>query len=164
NRDFWDADADDYQAAHAADLGATRARAWGTWRIPESELGLLGDLAGLDVLEYGCGAAQWSTALASDGTRVIGLDQSRAQLRHARRLQAEHGVTFPLVAADAVATPLRDASFDVVFCDHGAMSFCEPTATVPEVARLLRPAGRLVFCKATALLFLTYDWKRDRPR
>ena len=162
NRDFWDADADDYQAEHAADLTMDRARAWGAWRIPESELGLLGDLAGLDVLEYGCGAAQWSIALALDGARVIGLDQSRSQLRHARRLQAEHRARVPLLAADAVATPLRDASFDVVFCDHGAMSFCDPAATVPEVARLLRPGGRLVFCKATAMLFLTYDWKRDR--
>ena len=162
NRDFWDADADDYQAAHAPDLGPARARAWGAFRIPESELGLLEGVAGLDVLEYGCGAAQWSIELALDGARVVGLDQSRAQLRHARRLQAERGVAFPLVAANAVQTPFAPGCFDVVFCDHGAMSFCEPTVTVPEVARLLRPGGRLVFCKATALLFLTYDWKRDR--
>ena len=162
NRDFWDADADDYQAAHATDLGPERARAWGAFRVPESELGLLGDVAGLDVLEYGCGAAQWSIELALDGARVVGLDQSRAQLRHARRLQAERDVAFPLVTANAVAPPFAAESFDVVFSDHGAMSFCEPAVTVPEVARLLRPGGRLVFCKATALLFLTYDWKRDR--
>jgi len=162
NRDFWDADADDYQAAHATDLGPARARAWGAFRVPESELGLLGDVAGLDVLEYGCGAAQWSIELALDGARVVGLDQSRAQLRHGRGLQADRGVAFPLVTANAVATPFAAASFDVVFCDHGAMSFCEPAVSVPEVARLLRPGGRLVFCKATALLFLTFDWHRDR--
>ncbi len=84
------------------------------------------------------------------------------QLRHAARLQHDRKVGFPLVAADAVATPFRDASFDLVFCDHGAMSFCDPAVTVPEVARLLRPGGRLVFCKTTALLYLTYDWARDR--
>jgi SAM-dependent methyltransferase len=162
NRDFWDADADEYQAAHAADLGPDRARAWGAWRIPDADLGLLGDVRGLDVLEYGCGAAQWSVVLAQDGARVVGLDQSRAQLRHARRLQAERGVAFPLVAADATDAPFAAASFDVVFCDHGAMSFCDPAATVPEAARLLRPGGRLVFCKATALLYLTYDWRRAR--
>jgi SAM-dependent methyltransferase len=162
NREFWDADADDYQAAHATDLAPERARAWGAWRIPDAELGLLGDLTGLDVLEYGCGAAQWSIALALGGARPVGLDQSRVQLRHARRLQAEQGAAFPLVAANGVATPFADASFDVVFCDHGAMSFCDPAATVPEAARLLRPGGRFVFSKATALLYLTYDWKRDR--
>ncbi len=162
NQEFWDADADDYQAVHAPDLDPAHARAWGAWRIPESELQVLGDVAGLDVLEYGCGAAQWSIALALDGAAPVGLDQSRAQLRHARHLQAERGVTFPLVAASGEATPFRSQSFDVVFCDHGVMSFCDPAATVPEVARLLRPGGRFVFCKCTALLYLTYDEERER--
>jgi SAM-dependent methyltransferase len=162
NRDFWDADADDYQAVHAPDLDPTHARAWGVWRIPESELQVLGDVRGLDVLEYGCGAGQWSIALAVDGAAPVGLDQSRAQLRHARRLQDERGVAFPLVAAAAESTPFPARSFDLVFCDHGAMSFCDPAETVPEVARLLRPGGRLAFCKTTALLYLTYDARRDK--
>ena len=63
NRTFWDADADDYQAAHGEALRSSPL-AWGVWRIPEHELGVLGDLNGLDVLEYGCGGAQWSIALA----------------------------------------------------------------------------------------------------
>src|SRR5713226_7449345 len=67
NREFWDADADDYQAAHATDLRPERARASGVWRIPDAELGILGPVRDLDVLEYGCGAAQWSIALAQDG-------------------------------------------------------------------------------------------------
>src|SRR5260370_590163 len=71
NRAFWDADADDYQAAQAADLRSDRARAWGVWRIPESEVQALGPIQGLDILEYGCGAAQWSIALASDGPRPV---------------------------------------------------------------------------------------------
>ncbi len=160
NRVFWDADADDYQALHAADLSPDRARAWGAWRIPESELGVLGDVTGLDILELGCGAAQWSVALAEDGARPVGLDQSQAQLAHARRVAAERGQVVPLVAASAEATPFADASFDLVFCDHGAMSFCDPAVTVPEAARLLRGGGRLVFCKTAALLYLTYDWER----
>jgi SAM-dependent methyltransferase len=161
NREFWDADADDYQTVHAPDLDPDHARAWGVWRIPESQLQVLGDVAGLDVLEYGCGAAQWSIALALDGAAPVGLDQSRAQLRHARRRQVEQGVAFPLVAASAESTPFPARSFDVVFCDHGAMSFCDPAKTVAEVARLLRPGGRFAFCKTTALLYLTYDARRD---
>jgi len=50
NRAFWDADADDYQSLHGDDLSA-RARAWGAWRIPESELQVLGRVDRLDVLE-----------------------------------------------------------------------------------------------------------------
>src|SRR5437588_4336418 len=83
NRAFWDADADDYQAAHAPQLDTFT---WGVWRIPESEVRALGELDGLDVLELGCGDARSSVVLAAQGARVIGLDQSRGQLRHARAL------------------------------------------------------------------------------
>jgi SAM-dependent methyltransferase len=161
NRDFWNADADAYQAVHAPDL--TRApRAWGVWRIPEADLHALGDVVGRDVLEYGCGAAQWSVALARAGARPVGLDQSWAQLGHARRLQEEQSVAFPLVCATGESVPLRDSSFDVVFCDHGAMSFCDPDRSVPEAARLLRPGGRLVFSHLTPLLYLTWDDTEQR--
>lgn len=161
NRAFWDADADEYQAAHAADLRPDRACAWGVWRIPESEVNALGPVQDRDILEYGCGAAQWSIGLAGQGSRPVGLDQSQAQLRHARRLQSEHRVTFPLVAASGEAVPLAADSFDLVFGDHGVMSFCDPAATIPEVARLLRPGGRFVFSKTTALVYLTFDWDHD---
>jgi SAM-dependent methyltransferase len=161
NRAFWDADADDYQALHGDDL-ATRALAWGAWRIPESELGVLGDVRGLDVLELGCGAGQWSAALAGQDARPVGLDQSLMQLEHARKNREAAGVAVHLLAASGEAVPLRDASFDVVFCDHGAMSFCDPDVTLPEVARLLRPNGLLAFCQATPLLYLTWDERRQR--
>jgi SAM-dependent methyltransferase len=161
NREFWDGDADAYQAVHAPDF-ARAPRAWGVWRIPEADLDALGDVVGRDVLEYGCGAAHWSVALARAGARPVGLDQSRGQLRHASRLQQEHGVAFPLVCASGESVPLRDGSFDVVFCDHGAMSFCDPDRSVPEAARLLRPGGRFVFSHSTALLYLTWDRVGER--
>jgi SAM-dependent methyltransferase len=163
NRAFWDADADDYQATHGR-LLRDRPEAWGVWRIPERSLGTLGDVRGLDVLEYGCGAAQWSIALARRGARPVGLDLSVAQLGHARTGRAEAGVTLPLVCASGERTPFADRSFDLVFCDHGAMSFCDPAVTVPEVARLLRPGGRFVFCHSTPWGYLTYgDDDADRP-
>lgn len=158
NRAFWDADADDYQAAHAAQLA--RGKVWGAFAIPEADLGVLGDVAGLDVLELGCGAAHWSVALAAEGARVVALDQSRGQLRHA--LSATAGSDVALVCASGEAAPFAPASFDLVFCDHGAMSFCDPPRAVPEAARLLREGGRLVFNKATMLLYVTWDATRQR--
>ncbi|MGH9026205.1 MAG: class I SAM-dependent methyltransferase [Acidimicrobiia bacterium] len=161
NRAFWDADADGYQAAHGAHLAGAPA-AWGAWRIPESELGVLGDVTGCDVLELGCGGGQWSTALVAAGVRAVGLDLSAGQLRHAHKHATRAGVDVPLVLASGERVPLRDASFDVVLSDHGAASFCDPERTLPEVARLLRPGGLFAFCGSTPLLAMTWDTERDR--
>lgn len=152
NREAWNQRSDDYQSTHGPQLAGSGGMAWGGWQIPEAELGILGDVTGKDVLEYGCGAAQWSIALAQQGARPVGLDLSDRQLEHARRLMAEAGVDFPLVHASAEDVPLPDASFDIVFCDHGAMSFCDPYQTVPEVARLLRPGGLFAFAGVTPLV------------
>jgi SAM-dependent methyltransferase len=145
NRASWDASSDEYQAKHGEMLAASGGLAWGTSQIPESELQVLGDVAGKDILEFGCGAAQWSIALAQRGARPVGLDLSARQLEHARRLMKEAGVEFPLIHTSAEAVPLPDASFDIVFCDHGAMTFADPYRTVPEASRLLRPGGLFAF-------------------
>lgn len=160
NRTFWDADAADYQAVHGDALGAAPL-AWGVWRIPETEVRALGDpaaLRGLSALELGCGAAQFAVELRTAGVAVTGLDVSTAQLSYARRA----AVDLPLIAGDAEHLPFGDQAFDLVFCDHGAMSFCDPDLTLPEVARVLRPGGRLVFSMTTPWVYLTYDDERER--
>ncbi len=138
------------------------------WQIPEAELNVLGDVAGRDVLELGCGAAQWSISLAGRGARPRGLDVSARQLEHARRAMEEAGVDFPLVEASAEDVPLPDASFDVVFCDHGAFNFADPARLVPECARLLRPGGLLAFSMPTPILDIFWSEEReeldDRPQ
>ena len=156
NRAAWDATSDEYQERHREFIGRGEPR-WGMWQLPEAELGILGDVAGKDVLEYGCGAAQWSILLARAGARPVGLDNSGRQLEHARRLMAEAGVDFPLVHATADEAPFEDESFDVVFCDHGAMTFADPYATVPEVARLLRPGGLFAFSHSTPLALVCWS-------
>jgi SAM-dependent methyltransferase len=157
NRRYWDATADDYQTQHAAQLDWRKPPCWGVWERPEADLQILGDVCDLDVLEFGCGAAQWSIALHRLGARMVALDNSGRQLEHARRLMLEAGADFPLVHASAEAVPLPDSSFDLVFCDHGAMSFCDPYRTVPEAARLLRAGGRFIFNMATPFVDLTYS-------
>jgi len=162
NRAMWEASSDSYEQQHAEALSADKAMAWGLWRIPEAELRVLGDVAGKDALELGCGAARWSIALAQQGARPVGLDVSSRQLAHARRLMDEAGVVFPLVEASAEDVPLPDAAFDIVFCDWGAMTFCDPRRTVPEAARLLRPGGLFAFATRTPIQFLCEDVASDR--
>jgi SAM-dependent methyltransferase len=152
NLEHWNRDAADYQRRNASHIDRAEP-AWGVWQIPESEVGALGDVAGLDALENGCGAAQWGRALARRGARVVGLDISDEQLRLAR----EAGADFPLVQGSAEALPFPDASFDLVFADHGAFVFTDPLLSVPEAARVLRPGGRLVFSHSTPLDALCWD-------
>ena len=144
NRAHWDAAATDYQERHGRFIGRPEPR-WGIWQVPEDELQILGEVTGKDVLELGCGAAQWSILLAQRGARPVGLDNSERQLEHARRALAAAGVDFPLVHASAESVPLEDASFDVVFCDHGAFGWADPYLVMPEAARLLRSGGLLAF-------------------
>lgn len=150
NRAFWDDYADTYQADHGPQL-AVHGAAWGVWQIPEDELRVLGDVSGLDVLELGCGAAQWSIELARRGARATGLDLSPRQLDHAAALIDAAGVDVRLIEASAESVPLPDASLDVIFCDHGAMLYADPYVTVPETARLLRDGGLLAFSMHTPI-------------
>jgi ubiquinone/menaquinone biosynthesis C-methylase UbiE len=156
NRAAWNRTSDEYQERHRTFIRRPEPR-WGMWQVPESELGVLGEVAGKDVLELGCGAAWWSILLAREGARPVGLDNSERQLEHARELMAVAGVDFPLVHSGAEQVPLPDASFDVVFCDHGAMTFADPHLTVPEAARLLRPGGLLAFSHTTPLAMVCWD-------
>jgi len=156
NRVAWDASSDDYQRQHGAQL-ARYPDAWGVFWLPESDIDLLGDVADRDVLELGCGGAQWSIALARRGARCTGLDNSARQLAHAKAAIAAAGVDVALVHASAERTPFAAASFDVVFCDHGAMSFADPALTIPEAARILRRGGILAFSTAHPIHAMAWD-------
>jgi SAM-dependent methyltransferase len=158
NRTFWDKLADEYQERH----GEAIARpGWCVWQIPEEELQILGDVDGKDVLELGCGGGQWSVNLAKAGARAVGLDLSAKQLEHARRLAEETGVQVEWIEASAEDVPLDDASFDVAFCDHGALNFADPRKVVPEAARLLRPGGLLAFSHIAPLAEIALDPERN---
>ena len=150
NRAFWNSTSDAYQAAHGARLQEI-ALAWGVWRIPEAELGVLEQVEGRDVLELGCGAAQWALALAQMGARAVGLDLSDKQLAHARAVSRPGTAAIPLLQGNAESLPFRNEAFDVVFCDHGATVFAVPENTVAEVSRVLRPAGLFAFCMSTPI-------------
>ncbi|MFL5941772.1 MAG: class I SAM-dependent methyltransferase, partial [Gaiellaceae bacterium] len=59
---------------------------WGVFRVLESELHALPDVAGMDVVELGCGTAYFGAWLKKAGAaRVVGVDPTPAQLETARR-------------------------------------------------------------------------------
>jgi SAM-dependent methyltransferase len=145
NRELWTQVSAEYTDEHAFRARAADEISWGIFNIPEDQLGVLGEVDGLDVVELGCGTAYFSAWLARRGARPTGVDLTPAQLAIARRCQEHFGLTFPLLKADAGHVPLPGRRFDLAISECGASLWCDPACWVPEVARLLRPGGRLVF-------------------
>ncbi len=160
NRIFWNSTSATYQATHGPALNE-KPRAWGVWRIPESELDVLGQVEGRRILELGCGAAQWTVALAAQGARATGIDLSEHQLSQAQRSSQTVSRSLPLVQGNAEKLPFRSESFDIVFCDHGAMVFAPPENTVAEASRVLKPMGILAFCMSSPFRDVCFDPAAD---
>jgi SAM-dependent methyltransferase len=163
NIEYWTAK----NAAGYDDAGrrawSTDAITWGQFEIPEDEVGALPDVAGMDVVELGCGTGYISAWLARRGARsVVGVDPTPAQLATAAALGAEIGPVVPLVQAAGEAVPLRDGSFDLAVSEYGAAIWADPHRWLPEAARLLRPGGELVFL-ANALLYILCAPDDDAP-
>ena len=98
NRELWDLVNGQFAGADGLELWRRADMVWGLFATPETELDVLGDVAGLDVVELGCGTAHVSAWLARRGARTVAIDQSGAQLASARAAQAEHGLRFALAA------------------------------------------------------------------
>jgi SAM-dependent methyltransferase len=145
SRAWWDADADDYQSEHGEFLGADDF-VWCPEGLRESDVGLLGDVAGRRVIEIGCGSAPCARWLTAQGAFAVGLDLSAGMLRHALLDNAATGIDVPLIQASADQVPFADESFDVACSAFGAVPFvADSGAVLTEVARLLRPGARWVF-------------------
>jgi SAM-dependent methyltransferase len=162
NRAAWDRWAPDWMAEGESSW-ADPEPSWGNWGIPESQIGMLEDVNGLDVVELGCGTAYVSCWLARRGARPVGIDNSPKQLETARRLQAEHGLEFPLLLGNAESVPYPDASFDYAISEYGAAIWADPYRWIPEAARLLRPGGRLAFLGNAFLFMLCAPDEDDVP-
>jgi SAM-dependent methyltransferase len=165
NRAYWD----EVNAPRYVESGrrswATNEITWGIFGVPETELRALPEnVAGMDVIELGCGTAYISAWLARRGARPTGIDNSAEQLSTARSLQEQHDLRFPLIHGNAEATGLPDASFDLAVSEYGASIWADPYCWIPEAARLLRPGGELVFLTNGTLWILTVpDTEEEGP-
>lgn len=154
NRELWTKSNAEHTGPSARRHWSADEIFWGVFGIPESEVRVLPELDGKDVVELGCGTAYVSAGLARRGARPIGVDITPAQLETARAMQQEFGLDFPLIEADAAETGLPDASADLVVSEYGASIWVDPYRWVPEAARLLRPGGELVFLRNSTLVIL----------
>lgn len=137
-RAWWDENAAEYVEEHGTDLAGRLI--WGPELLDEADAGLLGPVAGKDVLEIGAGTADSSAWLREQGARTVATDLSLGMLQRAS------AADLPRAVCDARVLPFADASFDVVFTAYGALPFvADPARVHTEVARVLRPGGRWVF-------------------
>lgn len=145
NRTWWDAQAVDYLAEHGDFLGNDEF-VWGPEGWTEAELNVLGDLAGLNILEFGGGAAQAGRWCAGQGARVVSTDVSLGMLRTGARLNARSASPVPLAQCDAGRLPFVGNTFDLVVSAFGAVPFIADSAgLMRELARVTRPGGRVAF-------------------
>lgn len=102
--------------------------------------------AALDV-GCGCGATTLAAARAvGSAGQVAGVDISTAMLARAGELsRAADLANVEFLKADAQTHPFEPGSFDAVLSRFGVMFFADPTAAFRNIARALRPGGRLVF-------------------
>ncbi|MFC9948393.1 class I SAM-dependent methyltransferase [Streptomyces pratensis] len=139
--------ADDH--AHVQDFFTVRAADWDS-RFPDdgpayaAAVGELGLRPGGTVLDAGCGTGRalpaLRTAVGSGGT-VLGADLTPAMLDAA--LRAGRGATGALLLADAARLPLRAGSLDAVFAAGLISHLPHPEQGLCELARVVRPGGRL---------------------
>lgn len=131
--------------AHKGDQAAF-FRDGGDVLFPE-EVGLLGDLRGLDVVHLQCNAGQDTLGLARRGADVVGVDLSDEAVAFARGLSEASGIPARFENAEVVAwMHTTDARFDVAFSSYGAAGWLPDLgAWARGVARVLKPGGRFVY-------------------
>ncbi len=109
-------------------------------------LGLVGDVAGLRLLDLACGHGRLARELARRGGQVVGVDIAAALLAKARAREAVSPLQIAYVHTDAASPEtLAGEIFDGVVCSFGLSDIDDLDGAVATVARVLRPGGFFAF-------------------
>jgi len=117
---------------------------WGTdTRQLYAAIRTIGELpGGATVLDAPCGGGVALRGVAP-GLRYVGVDISPGMLARARRESARCGVEVELIAADAARLPFPSGEFDLCVSFNGLHCLPDPAAALRELARCVRPGGRV---------------------
>lgn len=108
------------------------------------------DLSGATtLLDVGCGSGQTALPAALKGLRVTGVDIAENLIQAAREAAAAAQLNVQFDVGDAEALPYADQSFDAVISLIGAMFAPRPEQVVAELARVLKPGGKLFMANWT---------------
>jgi SAM-dependent methyltransferase len=115
-----------------------------TWIRPA--FARLGDVRGLNVLDFGSGHGMAAIVLARRGARVTALDLSTGYLAESRLRCLANGTAANFVQADGHRLPFSDKCFDRVW-GNAVLHHLDVHVAAMEIARVLRPGGLAVFCE-----------------
>ena len=121
---------------------------WRTWQRL-----VLPRLQGHDVLEVGCGPGWLLGDMIAAGYRCMAIDASPQMVATTRRTLRRHGIADAqaiVQQARAQSLPFTAASFDCVVSTFPA-PYISDVATLHEIARVLRPSGRLIIVEGASL-------------
>jgi demethylmenaquinone methyltransferase/2-methoxy-6-polyprenyl-1,4-benzoquinol methylase len=96
------------------------------------------------LVDVACGTGDLCRELESQGYRVVGVDFSGDMLAVAASRTA-----VPLVQANALRLPLRDAAVDGATCGFALRNVSSIAALFDELARVVRPGGRVSLLEAS---------------
>lgn len=140
-------------------LSLGQHRAWKAYAVAVAAV-----RPGMQVLDIAGGTGDLARAFAKaagDSGRVVLTDINEAMLRVGRDRLLDEGLVLPTAACDAEKLPFADAGFDLASVAFGLRNMTHKEAALREMARVLRPGGRLLvleFSKPAAALQRPYDW------
>ena len=105
--------------------------------------------AGQRLLDIGCGSGQSAIPAARRGLQVTGVDIAENLIDHARKRAETEGIGARFDVGDAEDLPYDEASFDVAISMIGAMFAPRPDRVAAELARVIRPGGKLYMANWT---------------
>ena len=130
---------DAYVQWRASEIGAITERL--EWQLIFE---LAGDVGGRAVLDVGCGDGELALEFVKHGAIVTGIDASPAMIEAARSRAKQHGVNIDFRLATAQEIPFPAEQFDIVTAITILCFVEDATPVFREIARVLRPGGRLV--------------------
>jgi ubiquinone/menaquinone biosynthesis C-methylase UbiE len=125
-----------------------RVMAWDTSRVNDRTLEALDVRPGEEILEVGCGHGRSLARLYAQepGARLVGVDPSEVMLREARRRNRRsiEAGRVQIELGESSELPFPSARFDAVFSVHTLYFWPDLGGGLRELARVLRPGGRLL--------------------
>jgi ubiquinone/menaquinone biosynthesis C-methylase UbiE len=166
NRRAWNDVSDDW------DRTPWRRRLTGGWfrrggsTLWPAERALLGGVRGRSLLHLQCGGGEDSLSWAARGARVTGVDIAERRLESARRRAESAGLPASFVRADVSRRlPFPPGRFDLAYTSRGALVWLPSlTRWGREIARVLKPGGRLLICDEHPFLYCLWQDGRRAPR